>query len=139
MDRRFLTPALLVFYCDFCRVTQTVSRAAFDLRGLLLADNSLPGGENFPRRARRSFDIDQGPGRWSEETGFSPSQATKEGDSHANNAFGDCVIPQRGGVDIDSDATIGLRWWGIWPPQGINFTRSSSETLVHPATCLRLS
>ena len=43
--------------------------------------------------------------------------------NYANNgsALGDHGVPQRGGTDIAPGASIGLRWWRIWVPEGHEF------------------
>ena len=58
--------------------------------------------------------------------------------NYANNgsALGDRGVPQRGGTDIAPGASVGLRWWRIWVPEGHEFIKFNREILVYPAACL---
>src|SRR3974390_2511660 len=58
--------------------------------------------------------------------------------NYANNrsALGDRGFLYRGGTDIAPGASIGLRWWRIWVPEGHEFIKFNREILVYPAACL---
>ena len=58
--------------------------------------------------------------------------------NYANNrsALGDRGVLYCGGTDIAPGASMGLRWWRIWVPEGHEFIKFNREILVYPAACL---